>query len=293
MRRWLVLSGVVAAVCAAPLAAKDPDLKAETEHVVKPGETLGGIAVRAEVPRILIIEANGLKEPFTVRTGQRLIIPRRRSHEVKAGETGFDIAIEYGVPWSVIAVANGIDPKAPLRTGQKLAIPTVSKARAEASPSATPVATPTVSPANATLPVQLAWPVQGPVRRGFAPRGKRNYHDGIDISAEEGTAVRASAAGRVIYAEVGPSEYGNTVIIHHGKRWTTTYAQLSRITVKNGERVKAGERVGLVGHSGNSRDDGLHFEVRHNREALDPEEALPARPDDQPKSRIKPQTIRP
>lgn len=293
MRRWLVLSGVVAAVCAAPLAAKDPDLKAETEHVVKPGETLGGIAVRAEVPRILIIEANGLKEPFTVRTGQRLIIPRRRSHEVKAGETGFDIAIEYGVPWSVIAVANGIDPKAPLRTGQKLAIPTVSKARAEASPSATPVATPTVSTADATPPVQLAWPVQGPVRRGFAPRGKRNYHDGIDISAEEGTAVRASAAGRVIYAEAGPTEYGNTVIIHHGGRWTTTYAQLSRITVKNGERVKAGERVGLVGHSGNSRDDGLHFEVRHNREALDPEEALPARPDDQPKSRIKPQTIRP
>jgi murein DD-endopeptidase MepM/ murein hydrolase activator NlpD len=292
MRALVLLGGVLAALVAAPLAAKDADPKSETEHVVKPGETLGGIAVRAEVPRILIIEANGLKQPFTVRAGQSLIIPRRRSHEVKPGETGFGIALEYGVAWSVIAVANGIDPKAPLRTGQKLAIPTVSKAPAEASleagPSATPSPSPSPSPAADAPPAQLAWPVQGSIRRGFAPRGKRNFHDGIDITAEDGTAVRASAAGRVIYAEAGPREYGNTVIVHHGERWTTTYAQLSRITVKNGERVKAGERVGLVGHSGIARDDQLHFEVRHNREALDPEKILPQRSVDQPKDRIKP-----
>ena len=52
--------------------------------------------------------------------------------------------------------------------------------------------------------------------------------------------------------------------------------------------VKAGERIGLIGHSGIARDDGLHFEVRHNRVALDPEKILPARSDDQVKSRIKP-----
>ena len=294
MRALALLAGSMTVLVAAPLVASEADPKIETEHVVKAGETLGGIASRAEVPRILIIEANGLKQPFTVRTGQRLIIPRRRNHEVKPGETGFGIALEYGVPWGVIAVANGIDPKAPLRTGQKLAIPTVSKSVSPAATATPPMSpAPNPSPAADAPPMQLAWPVQGAIRRGFALRGKRNYHDGIDITAEEGIAVRASAAGRVIYAEVGPSEYGNTVIIHHGKRWTTTYAQLSRITVKNGERVKAGERVGVVGHSGNSRDDGLHFEVRHNREALDPEEVLPARSDDQPKSRIKPQTIRP
>ena len=284
MNQLALLAAAIAMFCAAPLAAKDPDPKAETEHVVKSGETLGGIAARAEVPRILIIEANGLKQPFTVRSGQRLIIPRRRSHVVKPGETGFGIAIEYGVPWGVIAVANGFDAKAPLRTGQKLAIPTVSKTPAPAAP----VASASASPDPVSSAPQLNWPVQGPIRRGFAPRSKRSYHDGIDITAEEGTAVRASAAGRVIYAEAGPSEYGNTVIVHHGERWTTTYAQLSRITVKNGERVKVGERIGLIGHSGISRDDGLHFEIRHNREALDPVAMLPPRLDDQPKSRIKP-----
>ena len=289
MRELVLLGGALAVLIAAPLAAKDADPKAESEHVVKPGETLGGIASRAEVPRILIIEANGLKEPFTVRTGQRLIIPRRRSHVVKSGETGFGIALEHGVPWSAIASANSLERDEPVRTGQRLSIPTLSKYAPQMA--ATP--SPSLVSSADRPPEGLSWPVAGPIRQGFAPRGKRNYHDGIDITAEEGIAVRASAAGRVIYAEAGPSEYGNTVIIHHGERWTTIYAQLSRITVKNGERVKAGERVGLVGHSGNSRDDGLHFEVRHNREALDPEEVLPARSDDRPKSRVKPQTIRP
>ena len=284
MKCTLLLLGALAVLSAAPLAAQDADLKTETEHRVKPGETLGGIAARAEVPRILIIEANGLKEPFILRAGQRLIIPRRRSHEVKPGDTGFGIALEYGVPWGVIAVANGLDPKASLRTGQKLAIPTVSKATIVASPTTTPsppaTPSPGAPPAADAPPVELAWPVQGAIRRGFAPRGKANYHDGIDITAEEGTAVRASAAGRVIYAEAGPREYGNTVIVHHGGRWTTTYAFLSRITVRNGDRVKAGERVGLVGHSGIARADQLHFEVRHNRAALDPVAVLPPRSGD-------------
>jgi murein DD-endopeptidase MepM/ murein hydrolase activator NlpD len=273
MRRLALLFGAVALIAATPPAISDADPKAETEHLVKPGETLGGIAARAQVPRILIIEANGLNEPFTLRAGQKLIIPRRRSHDVKAGETGFAIALEYAVPWSVIASANGIDPKAPLRAGQKLVIPTVSKPAAPPTP-----APPSSAPADpASSPPQLSWPVPGEVRRGFTPRGKRSYHDGIDIEARAGDPVRASAAGRVIYAEAGPAEYGNTVIIHHGARWTTTYAQLSRITVKNGQRVKAGERIGLIGHSGISREDQLHFEVRHNREALDPATVLPER----------------
>lgn len=279
MKGSLHLAGALALLCAAPLAASDADPKTEAEHIVKSGETLGGIAARAQVPRILIIEANGLKEPYKVRAGQRLIIPRRRNHEVKDGETGFGIALEYGVPWGLIAAANGIEPKAALRRGQRLAIPTIAKASAVDSPSAPPLraAASAASPATEMPPMQLLWPVKGTIRRGFAPRSKRSYHDGIDIAADEGTAVRASAGGRVIYAEAGPSEYGNTVIVHHGDRWTSIYAQLKAITVKNGERVKSGERVGLVGHSGIARDDQLHFEIRHNREALDPVALLPKR----------------
>ena len=115
-------------LAALPLAAKDkaPDPKTETVHVVKSGETLGGIADRAEVPRVLIIEANALKAPYAVKAGQKLVIPRRRSHTVKDGETGFDIAMDYGVPWSTIAAANGFKPDAKVKPGQVLAIPTLA-----------------------------------------------------------------------------------------------------------------------------------------------------------------------
>lgn len=267
MRRAALFVGLLVLQSAAVAFAQDADLKTETEHRVMPGETLGGIAARAEVPRILIIEANGLKQPYNLRAGQRLIIPRRRSHDVKEGETGFGIALDYGVPWGVIAAANGIDPKAALRKGQSLVIPTVSATSVVPAPlaSASPAPGPSASPGV------YAWPVEGRIRRGFAPRkGSASFHDGIDIVSPAGTAVRASAAGTVIFAGDGPKEYGKTVIIHHGGRWTTTYSFLSRITVKDGEQVSASERIGLVGETGLATEPQLHFEIRRNREAFDP-----------------------
>jgi murein DD-endopeptidase MepM/ murein hydrolase activator NlpD len=272
MRRAPLLAGVLALSLGAPLWADDPTT--ETEHVVQADETLGGIANRAEVPRILIIEANGLRAPYAVRAGQRLIIPRRRSHTVGDGETGLSIALDYGVPWRAIAAASGLDVHAPLRTGQRLVIPTVTAATP--APREEPVPTPSASPATSTT--RYAWPVSGRIRRAFATRGgSQAFHDGIDIIAPAGTAARASAAGTVIFAGNGPSEYGRTVIIHHGGRWTTTYSFLDRITVREGEHVGAGERIGLVGQTGLATEPQLHFEVRRNRVALDPVRYLPGR----------------
>jgi len=165
----LVLAGVLTAP---PLLAQDKasDPRTATEHVVKPGETLGGIANRAQVPRVLIIEANGLKEPYLVKAGQKLVIPRRRSHTVKEGETGFSIALDYGVPWSAIAAANAMQPDDAVKTGQKLVIPTVAAKAAEVVKStASEAAKPSIE-SNAlvdTPPPKFAWPVTGKVRRPF------------------------------------------------------------------------------------------------------------------------------
>lgn len=272
----------LAVLLAAPLLAEDakaPDPKTEAVHVVKAGETLGGIAARAEVPRVLIIEANGLKEPYALRAGQKLVIPRRRSHTVKEGETGFLIALDYGVPWSSIAAANGLKFGDPVKAGQKLAIPTISsKAVIAAAPAASPSPSPSASPAAlADTPApKFAWPLSGKLRRPFILAGaKDGPHEGIDLLSPEGTAVRASAAGKVIFAGQGPEEYGLTVILFHGGRWTTTYSFLSKVTVKEGDEVKAGERVGLVGETGMATEPQLHFEVRKNRVALDPVKFLP------------------
>lgn len=271
MIRGGVFSLALVAITAAPLMAADEqsDPRTETVHVVKAGETLGGIANRAEVPRVLIIEANNLKSPYALRAGQKLIIPRRRTHVVKEGETGFDVAMIYGVPWSTIAAANGIKPDTTLKAGQKLAIPTVTRPSAGVPQPSIDTDRDDALP-NTAAP-RFAWPVQGTVRRAFAAAGTgREAHDGIDILAPRGTAVRASAAGKVIFAGPGPDEYGLTVIIWHSGRWTTTYSFLDKVTVKVGDEVKAGERVGLVGDTGLAEKPQLHFEVRRNKIPQDP-----------------------
>lgn len=283
MRRAGGLALALAALAATPLIAKDTpkpkasDPKTESEHVVQPGETLGGIANRAEVPRVLIIEANGLKEPYRLKAGQKLVIPRRRSHTVKDGESAFDIAMDYGVPWADIAAANGLKSDAKVKPGQKLAIPTASavKAPPQTTPSPSISTEPTKDLPDTAAPA-FKWPVKGKVRRAFAAaKDGKGGHDGIDVLADEGTAVRSAAAGKVIFAGQGPDEYGMTVIVWHSGRWTTTYSYLSKITVKEGDAVRAGERIGLVGQTGLAQEPQLHFEIRRNKLAQDPARYLP------------------
>lgn len=272
MRRALILALLLAIV---PASAAEPDAlppSRETEHVVKPGETLGGIAERAEVPRVLIAEANRLRPPYTLRAGQKLMIPRTRHHAVVAGETGFTIAYSYGVPWRDIAVANGLEPGAPLKAGQKLLIPTVLAAPA------VPAAQPSVDaglPATPQTTPRFAWPLQGAVRRGFAPRSRANHHDGLDIRADHGTAVRAAAGGKVLFAGDEPRQFGKMVVLEHEGGWQTAYAFLSRVTVKQGDAVSPGERVGLVGNTGQARGSELHFEIRRGVRPVDPANLLP------------------
>ncbi len=270
MKRLAILPALALLVAASdPPAAADQ----ESEHIVQAGETLGGIAARASVPRILIAEANGIRPPYAVHTGQRLLIPRTRHHTVVAGDTGFGIAIDYGVPWSAIAVANGMKPDAAVKQGQRLLIPTVIAPPASAA-RASPVAATSASASSAGS-ARFAWPLRGVVRRGFIARTAAGSHDGVDIIAEAGTPVRAIAAGRVKFARNEAHQFGNMVVIDHGNGWHSAYAFLSNITVKKGDNVGQGERIGLVGHTGLAKGEELHFELRQHNHPVDPEELLP------------------
>ena len=132
------------------------------------GETLSGVAQRAGVPRILIIEANRLTEPYALRAGQKLTIPRTRHHTVGAGDTRFTISYLYGVPWQDIAVANGIEPAAALKPGQKLLIPSVI-----AAPAARPLRLPAQRSRGhrSCRDLRFAWPLAGTVS-GAASRAR-------------------------------------------------------------------------------------------------------------------------
>ncbi|MEP7222453.1 MAG: M23 family metallopeptidase [Novosphingobium sp.] len=286
MRRALALPLLAALLIAAgPEAGRDP--AEEAMHTVKAGETLGGVASRAVVPRVLIIEANGLKPPYKLHAGQQLVIPRRRSVTVKPGDTGFGIAYDAGVPWSAIATANGLDPKAPLKSGKVLVIPTLSKLPVDAvtpapeaapapAPRSTPIPRPSIGdPATGDDAPIFTWPAPGEILRPYTRRGAKSAHDGIDIAGAEGSAVRAARAGRVTFAGMESHRFGNLVVIDHGKGWHTAYAKLQKVTVRLGDKVRMGERVGLLGHTGETPRTELHFELRRDGRPVDPEAYLP------------------
>jgi murein DD-endopeptidase MepM/ murein hydrolase activator NlpD len=256
----------VALALAALLLVAAGDPKAETEHVVTRGETLRSIASKAGVPVAAVAEANGMMETARVRVGETLVIPRQHSHTVQRGETPFGIAYQYGVTWEQIATANGLAPSAALKPGQKLIIPALMPA---ATPPTRPVARAGVPGAPAFQP-----PLGGEVLRGWQRRSDGTGHEGIDYAAEIGDAVHAAAAGRVIFAGNVEERFGNLVVLDHGNGWHTAYGNLSRITVKVGARVKAGERIGLAGQTGDAQRPELHFEIRRGADPVDPSPLL-------------------
>jgi len=99
--------------------------------------------------------------------------------------------------------------------------------------------------------------------------GRRALHSGIDIPADHGTPVQASETGIVRFAGVRGG-YGKMVEIDHGQGLRTRYAHLSRIAVGGGTPIARGQIVGLIGSTGRSTGNHLHFEVRVHGRAVDP-----------------------
>ncbi len=117
-------------------------------------------------------------------------------------------------------------------------------------------------------------PVHGRLSSRFGIRfhpilRRRKLHTGEDIAASYGTPIRAAASGRVLWAG-WKTAYGNTVIVDNGKGVTTLYGHASKLGVKPGQPVKAGEYIGNVGSTGLSTGAHLHFEVRRNGQPVDP-----------------------
>ncbi|MBE0648919.1 MAG: M23 family metallopeptidase [Bacteroidales bacterium] len=98
----------------------------------------------------------------------------------------------------------------------------------------------------------------------------KKFHEGVDFTAPTGTEIYAAGNGVITTAGRNFGGYGNQVVIDHDYSYTTLYAHMSKILVKNGEKVKRGQVIGLVGNTGKSTAPHLHYEIRKNGNAVNP-----------------------
>ncbi len=118
-------------------------------------------------------------------------------------------------------------------------------------------------------------PVTGTIssRYGVSSKIRVSTHTGLDIAATTGTPIKVVADGTITFAAYRGS-YGYLVKVDHGNGVETWYGHTSKMLVKEGQAVKAGDTIALVGSTGNSTGPHLHFEVRINGEHVNPQKYL-------------------
>jgi murein DD-endopeptidase MepM/ murein hydrolase activator NlpD len=125
--------------------------------------------------------------------------------------------------------------------------------------------------ANATPSI---WPTRGGLTSFFGGRsdpftGEHENHTGLDISAQKGQSVYATADG-VVESAGYTGDYGNLIVVKHEFGLATRYGHLSAYKVKTGDTVKRGDVIGLVGSTGRSTGAHLHYEILVNGQLMNP-----------------------
>ncbi len=196
-------------------------------------------------------------------------------HVVRKGETVYRIARAYGVAPADLLEENGIVDPRQVAVGTELFVPGASRVvDLEETGGAAHGPAPDGEPGHpAAGKAKLAWPLKGVLYGRYGVRSGRR-HDGIDLSAPEGTAIGAAAPGAVIYAGE-QAGYGEIVILRHQGGLVTLYAHCSALLVEEGANVKAGQPIARVGQTGRSTGPHLHFEVREGTRPRNPLLFLP------------------
>ena len=129
--------------------------------------------------------------------------------------------------------------------------------------------------------VPTIWPMAGWLSSGYGQRrdpfdGGPDFHPGLDIAADRGTPIHATADGTIDSAGYNGS-YGNSVLVNHGFGIGTRFGHLSKLAVRAGQTVRRGEIIGYVGATGRATSPHLHYEILLNGRPFNPLRLL-ARP---------------
>ncbi len=130
--------------------------------------------------------------------------------------------------------------------------------------------TPNSTASSVVEGVTWFWPTQGKVSARFNPASNK----GIDIAGTTGQTITASADGKVIYTGADLRGYGKLVIIKHNNALLSVYAHNSKINIKEGQIVKAGQKIAEMGDT-DANSVKLHFEIRQKGKSVDPALFLP------------------
>lgn len=231
-----------------------PVLNRLLSHKIASGETLATIGQRYKVTPETIMGFNPqVRSGLPV--GQTIVIPPFNGIRVNvpSGTLIRDVAQRYKVRADVLFELNGCQPAPSV-----LFIPgLIWSPRYDTRPTTPTTVLKFVSPLS---------PVGNVLTRFSSIAGRdEETHPGVDLAATIAAPVFAVVDGTVAFSGL-QGNFGNLVVINHAKGYQTRYAQLSKLMVKVGQQVKAGETIGAVGQTGSAsmRESHLHFEVRSN-----------------------------
>ncbi|MGM0381149.1 MAG: peptidoglycan DD-metalloendopeptidase family protein [bacterium] len=244
-------------------------------HEVDSGESLWSIAQIYGRSIYSIASANydKLVKYGYLPEGLSLRIPNRDGimTELSSGQTLWDLQNSYNISYKKILKFNEISSTSKLKQNMELFIP-----------GARPLNTYKYRFDQGELSGKFIWPVDPRSRRITSGFGKRNhpvlekelFHNGIDISGSYGAPAYSASEGKVRF--VGKIKgYGNVVTVVHSHRLKTLYAHLSAQSVKPGQYVEKGEKLGKIGSTGHATGPHLHFEIRISGKPVNPVDYLP------------------
>lgn len=163
----------------------------------------------------------------------------------------------------------------PVKTVQVANTPNVKKAKTTKTSSGTVNTSTNISGGKASLGISLIKPVSGIITSRFAAssRIRSSAHTGLDIATSTGTPVIAAASGKVTFSGWKGS-YGKLIVITHSNGVQTYYGHCSALYASVGQTVSQGQKICAVGSTGNSTGPHLHFEIRVNGVAYNPQNYL-------------------
>lgn len=286
---------------AASAAAAGPASTGGTQYTVEKGDTLYSIAFRYGLDFRTVAALNGIREPYTIYPGQVLTIKSRGQPAPLRGQRVASVGAAVADKPVTTTPQPALPPEAPKAPAAQKPAPSPEKpvvapkpaepASASTTTKASIVAA-TAAPKPATAmpekpapavesgPVQTRlvggglwqWPAPARLLSRFTSAGIGPK--GISLAGESGDPVRAARDGRVVYTGSSLVGYGQLVIVKHDDVYLSAYAHNSRVLVKEGDGVKAGQKIAEMGSTGTDRTK-LHFEVRRNGDPVDPLSVLP------------------